>query len=311
MLYRGNNLYGFFKDDKGNVFILVAIALVVLLGMTVFAIDVGSLYLTRRQMVNAADAAALAGAQEMILQGDVEAKVNEYATTLHNADSAEIVEQTSDTLKVRARKTADLWFYPAFASLLNSSQPTEFEVSAEAKALIYPPEDIKHLVPIATTYAAIYAAEGGTVLLTSSATWDEDMGPGNFGFVSFCSSEDGSAILGERIKYGFPGNITTDDPAYPQTGQKVGQVRPAVNWRYENAPYIVVPIIDKDSYVPGSSDTFDIVDFAAFKIDSYVFQASEHRVTGTFVDYVAVSSGGPPGDTTGTSHGVYSVTLIE
>jgi Flp pilus assembly protein TadG len=49
------------KDEHGGVIVLVALLLVVLMGITVLVIDVGELYLARRQMVNAADSAALAG----------------------------------------------------------------------------------------------------------------------------------------------------------------------------------------------------------------------------------------------------------
>lgn len=53
------------QSEKGGVLILVAVSMFVLIGMTALAIDVGQLYVTRRQMVNAADSAALAGAFEM------------------------------------------------------------------------------------------------------------------------------------------------------------------------------------------------------------------------------------------------------
>ena len=44
---------------------LVALALVVLLGISAFAIDVGFAYYAKRQLQSATDAAALAGAQDL------------------------------------------------------------------------------------------------------------------------------------------------------------------------------------------------------------------------------------------------------
>ena len=310
MARRDRCLNNFIKDENGGVLILVAFLMVVLLGMSVLAIDVGSLYQTRRQMVNAADAAALAGAQEMILNGNVQSKVDEYAITLHSADDAEIVEMTTNTIKVKATKKAPMWFYQAFASLLgNGTADNAMDVSAEAKALIYTPEGVANLVPIAVTQYHLDNAAGGTVTMTSDQNWDPLMGPGNFGFVQFSSSQSGASILGQNIKYGYPEEVNVGDPAYPETGQNVGQVRPAVNWRADNAEYVIVPIIDYGAYVPGSSDTFNIIGFAAFVIDNYVFHQGEHRVTGTFTEYVAVGSG-PPGSG-GTDYGVFSITLIE
>jgi len=51
--------------EKGSVMILVVLALVVLIGFTGLVIDGGSAYLTKSRLQNAADAAALAGAQKL------------------------------------------------------------------------------------------------------------------------------------------------------------------------------------------------------------------------------------------------------
>ncbi|MGB9641068.1 MAG: pilus assembly protein TadG-related protein, partial [Anaerolineales bacterium] len=50
------------KQEKGQAIVLIALAMVVLLGFTALAIDGGMLYSDRRHAQNAADAAALAGA---------------------------------------------------------------------------------------------------------------------------------------------------------------------------------------------------------------------------------------------------------
>ena len=51
--------------ETGQVLVFVVLAMVVLLAMTGFAIDVGRAYFTQRSMQASADAAALAGAQEL------------------------------------------------------------------------------------------------------------------------------------------------------------------------------------------------------------------------------------------------------
>ena len=50
-------------EDAGAVLVFVALSLVVLLGMVALTVDLGRVIAVRRDMVNAADAAALAGAQ--------------------------------------------------------------------------------------------------------------------------------------------------------------------------------------------------------------------------------------------------------
>lgn len=52
-------------NERGQVIIIVALLIVSLVGMTALVIDVGSLYQERRHLQTVADAAALAGAQEL------------------------------------------------------------------------------------------------------------------------------------------------------------------------------------------------------------------------------------------------------
>jgi Flp pilus assembly protein TadG len=53
------------RNERGAVLVLVAICMTIFLGMAALAIDVGSFYQQQRQMQAAADAAALAGAQDL------------------------------------------------------------------------------------------------------------------------------------------------------------------------------------------------------------------------------------------------------
>ena len=57
------------RRPPGQTFLLVSIALVVVLGMAALAVDVGDLWTTRRLMQSAADAGAVAGADEIALGG--------------------------------------------------------------------------------------------------------------------------------------------------------------------------------------------------------------------------------------------------
>jgi Flp pilus assembly protein TadG len=50
------------QNESGSVIVIVALAMVVMLASVALSVDVGSLYMDRRGMVNAADAAALAAA---------------------------------------------------------------------------------------------------------------------------------------------------------------------------------------------------------------------------------------------------------
>ena len=56
-----------FRDDSGQAFVFIAAILTALVGMAALVVDVGSWYQADRRLQTAADAAALAGAQELPL----------------------------------------------------------------------------------------------------------------------------------------------------------------------------------------------------------------------------------------------------
>ena len=66
-------------EEKGSVMIMVVIALFVLVGFTGLVIDGGSAYLTKSRLQNAADAAALAGAQGLPTAGTAANNAVTYA----------------------------------------------------------------------------------------------------------------------------------------------------------------------------------------------------------------------------------------
>ncbi|HYH03167.1 MAG TPA: pilus assembly protein TadG-related protein, partial [Bacillota bacterium] len=55
------------RSEDGVVMVIAALMLVALLGATALAIDSGRVYLTRSRLQKAADAAALAGAQRLMM----------------------------------------------------------------------------------------------------------------------------------------------------------------------------------------------------------------------------------------------------
>jgi hypothetical protein len=61
------------SSESGSVLVFVAVSLAACLAFSVLAIDVGAIFVTRVQLQNAADAAALAGASALLNQGEAEA----------------------------------------------------------------------------------------------------------------------------------------------------------------------------------------------------------------------------------------------
>lgn len=77
-----------FRDERGAVAVIVGLALVVLLGMLALTADLGRAVGIRRDMVNAADAAALAAAQECAAGNGSGAAASAANTTAGLNDSA-------------------------------------------------------------------------------------------------------------------------------------------------------------------------------------------------------------------------------
>ncbi|MGI8616178.1 MAG: pilus assembly protein TadG-related protein [Actinomycetota bacterium] len=79
-------------DEQGAVLVIITLSLIALFGMMVLVVDVGSLLFTRRALVNAADAAALAAAQSCGQKegiGAANAQASQY--TVANQSGASVV----------------------------------------------------------------------------------------------------------------------------------------------------------------------------------------------------------------------------
>ena len=136
-----------FKSENGVVAVIVALSIVALMMVTALTIDVGSLYEERRHLQTVADAAALAGVQELPenVDGAIE-KAIEYASRCGVNINLSDVEVSSrwvenDTITVNAiNPNAPLYF----ARVIGLS---ETQVVASAIAIVASPEEHVGVVP--------------------------------------------------------------------------------------------------------------------------------------------------------------------
>jgi hypothetical protein len=126
-------------DERGATLIIVTLSLLALFGMMILVVDVGSLLFTRRAIVNAADAAALAAAQSCgKQQGQSQADLQANFYTVANQSGAVVVTGFPKYFPscdnpwgyVTVRVTTDRPLY--FAPVLGLDPETP--VAAEAKA---------------------------------------------------------------------------------------------------------------------------------------------------------------------------------
>lgn len=128
------------QDEEGAVLVIVTLSLIALFGMMVLVVDVGSLLFTRRALVNAADAAALAAAQSCGQKegiGAANAQANQY--TVANQSGAAVVfgfphyfpscDSPAGLVTVRVRSDRPLFFAPVLGFDSETAVVTEATAS--------------------------------------------------------------------------------------------------------------------------------------------------------------------------------------
>ena len=133
------------RSEKGQVLVLVALAIIVLLGFAALAIDVGFMYSTRHELQRSADAGALAGASAFTtgdwndpgVQGIADARAREFAAkdkviqaTLNPASEVTVVFPQPDRIRVDTSRNADLFFARIFG--ISNRRITAYAVAEAA-----------------------------------------------------------------------------------------------------------------------------------------------------------------------------------
>lgn len=233
--------------ESGQVLVVAVFAMAVLLGMTALAVDVGFFFHERRNLQNAADAAALAGAQELPANpGLAVQKARDWAAN-NGIDPNEIQEVTvestytaNDTISVTVSR--DVSFF--FARVLGIDQG---EVSAHAKAQVGSLTGTTGLAPFGVledvvqycTYQQITQTPPPQSCLTTLKYDVNDVGA-NIGDLDFDGQGGGADEISKKIKGGNQDplcsineppqpNCPTTEPSKP--GNSTGQIREGINWR--------------------------------------------------------------------------------
>jgi Flp pilus assembly protein TadG len=306
------------RQETGQALVLAAFVMVVVLGFAAVAIDVGLFLHERRELQKAADAAALAGAQELPYSpGDAQQKAQEWATNNGIGDGElESIEVSTtyvadDTITVQVQR--DVPFI--FARVLGFTSDT---MRADATARVGSPAEVGGLVPWGVLDEAIDPGEP-TVLKYDA----KNVFHGNFGALGI--DGPGAKIYCETIEHGSQASLCsqgqdgcTDPTTETEPGNMIGPTRKGVEWRIDNTssecdefdevfqelgdsyrlkgrcnPFVptgadhskrvvITPVIDE--LCQGSCDV-TIVKFAMFFIEELgKCTGNDCEVTGKFVD---------------------------
>lgn len=291
----------FTNSRKGAVLPLVALVMVfVLFGFAAIVVDAGMLYGERRNMVTAADAAALAGAQVMsealgttgydAAKADATNDAKRLASLngIENEDDIEVVigydsEFNRDTIRVKVKNNNDLYF----ARILGFN---DTDVAAEAVASWGYVTKLEggDIIPVFTKDSDF---QDQTITYLHSGKFigsDGDIINGNWGLLDIFpnTSMIGEALAGELVGEYLELDFILDN----QTGLNVGNVNNPIEERMQMANTLeeredrekfmmgLVPVIDWDDITKqGSQLKLPISHFAVFEIYDVIIKEGNNN----------------------------------
>lgn len=316
-----------FNEEKGSVVVLVALAMVALIGFAALAIDGGYLYYRHTRFQDVADAVALAAAHELVETKDYK---KAFKVAVDYAENNQIKIDSSDSSSYTAKITyAGNEHGEMTVNFPDGFNEVKVDISINAKMYLATVLGIKPSpVAVSATARAGQAAEQTGNLIPVAffyddyksydtyKTYDLTLAPnggggqsGNYGFLDYASSSDFKTYL----EHGYDGTLSVyeDVPTYP--GVTAGQVDEAINYRInwcknnhdpecsvsaEN-PYtktvqpdcprlVVVPIVDVNDFFTSNGKSYiTITGFATFFIENY--DKNNKILSGYFLDTVNAS----------------------
>lgn len=281
------------KNQSGQVLVLLAFTMVVLVGILAMAMDGGLLYLTRRRMQNAADAGALAGGRILALNGTTAqayAAAYDYAVTRNRAATADI-SISSPSISVRACKPVDL----TFSRVLGINRRT---VCATAGGRFDGVAEAGGAAPIAIRDFAYVKGRTYTI-------WDDDADvdpmSGNIqgsyrGWLCMtCVNQDcgacGESLLKTWMRDGYNGTMSVGTWIRGETGVAASVIQQA-----RVGQILTIVVFDQKARQFPGKDYYHSIKLAAFKVEAVMATGNPKGIRGQFIDYVV---SGPPSPTDG------------
>lgn len=307
-------LRNFKNNEDGTAIVIMAAALVVLLGMTAMVVDVGALLLEKNRLANACDAAALAAARELPSSTDSKQKALEYMQYNGVQPEETIVTFNQDYTKVTVEASRTVNY--TFARVLGLNSGTVHARSAAAFGGI---SSITGIVPFGIPdqnliFGQEYQLKAGS---------HEDYGPGNYGALAL--EMPGAKSYRNNIMYGYDGIISVGDWIQTEPGNMSGPTEDGVSYRISQCPHIprctiehyhsdcpmvmIVPIYDPTSL--NGRDEVHIVGFGSFLLKEVGGSGKNSYVSGYFLELVPPEGLQYTIDPHQTDYGLHAARLVE
>jgi Flp pilus assembly protein TadG len=312
-------MFARFKSERGQAFVLAAVAMVMCCGMAALVLDVGSWFRDKRRLQSTSDAAALAGAQQL---PDDAAGAKTMALNYANQNGGDVaganivitsVYQANDTIAVKAQKNSPGIFTKVLAI-------GDANISATAKARVGPPTEALHVAPMVVycDHSLIQNCNNNhTPQFNVNTHLDyDDMGaPGAFGMLNL-DGENGTVGASKEAAW-----ITTGFDKYLGLGKyrsdpgakfSSSNIQGALDSRIRTV--LLFPVF-KTLTGTGQNAEYDIIGWIGFYLTGYTVHGHTATLDGYFVSYIAQGilakkspgSGGVPS----SLFGVKAIQLIE
>jgi len=307
------------KEERGQALVLTTIALVMCCGMAALVLDVGNWYRDKRRLQGTADAAALAGAQQLptSASGAQSMALNYANRNGGDVAGADIVItsafEANDTIEVDARRT-DPGIFSKVIGL------TGADITAHAKARVGPPAQALAVAPMVVhcNHPLIQNCNNNhTPQFNVPTTMDFDpMGaPGAFGMLNLNggSGTVGASTEAQWIQTGFNQylglGLYRSDPGAKFNSNNV---QSALTNRLNTV--LLFPVF-KTLTGSGQNAQYDIIGWIGFYLTDFSVHGNSATLNGYFTTYIAqgilASSSPGSGGVPSSFFGVKSIQLIE
>jgi hypothetical protein len=306
------------KNEDGQAFVLMALALVVFMGMAALVLDAGSWFRTDRRLQQTADAAALAGAQDLPGNPTL-AKVT--ALDYANKNGGDVafgdirIENTfnsNDTIRVKAEKDEDGFFSKVFGV-------DKTRISANASARVDVPQRARYVAPMVVhcNHPLIRKCNQSSNMPTFGVPtvlqYDPMGAPGAFGMLNL-SDKGGTPGTSEQAEWILRGydqflDVNKDYKSNPGAKFSSQEIRGALQARIDNGIPLLFPVYETLTG-QGSNADYYIIGWIGFRIIDFRVQGNNAILTGYFTEFIASGILSSTGSGS-INFGVKSIQLIE
>jgi Flp pilus assembly protein TadG len=308
------------KSQKGTSVVIFALMFTIIIGFAALTIDIGSVVFEKARLSSAVDAAALAGAQELIAnstntQNIVKNYLDKNVMGLQENNTS--INSSEHSVKVTAAKRVDYFF----ARILGMSSQ---DIRAEAKAKV---ENISSLTGVRPLGIIQQTFSYGTQYTLKQGASDGTSG--NYAAIDLWGS--GADDYGKNLLYGYSGTVAIGNQIPTKTGIVAEKTRDSINQlihncthgcTYEkynpNCPRIIqMPVVS--TFDVSGKKYIEILGFATFFLEGVIYYSENGNgvgvgagvgqadIVGRFITEIK------NGQTSGTisDYGTYGIRLVK